>query len=271
MELVTITEKQIGEELVQTVNARELHGFLEIGKIFASWIQYQISRTRLIKNRDYITVQTLSTPNMVSSKSRPQVMIEYHLTIDSAKHVAMISGTEKGFEVREYFIACEKKLKEIYNQKLLSDQSERILELENMLEKKNEDMEIAFKAVMKQKEKIERAKIKVISLNETIQEQEMKYNELMEKCKPALSFLKRYVNSEETQCISDVARILGWQPKELFNLLSADKIIFKRNCIWVPAQKYVNNGLFVINVTQKGYHQTRVTSRGILWISKNYL
>ena len=28
--------------------------------------------------------------------------VDYHLSIDSAKHVAMMCGTDKGFEVRDY-------------------------------------------------------------------------------------------------------------------------------------------------------------------------
>src|SRR5690606_28048169 len=33
---------------------------------------------------------------------------EYHLTIEAGKHIAMMSGTDKGFEVRDYFIECER-------------------------------------------------------------------------------------------------------------------------------------------------------------------
>lgn len=40
---------------------------------------------------------------------------EYVVTIDIAKHLAMIEMTDKGRDVREYFIECEKKL----NQKML--------------------------------------------------------------------------------------------------------------------------------------------------------
>jgi len=36
--------------------------------------------------------------------------LEYALTLEAAKHIAMLSGTDKGFEVREYFIECESKL-----------------------------------------------------------------------------------------------------------------------------------------------------------------
>jgi prophage antirepressor-like protein len=35
--------------------------------------------------------------------------IDYHLTLQGAMHIAMISNTEKGFEVRDYFIECEER------------------------------------------------------------------------------------------------------------------------------------------------------------------
>ena len=39
-------------------------------------------------------------------------MIEYHITLDMAKEVAMIENNKKGREVRQYFITCEKLAKQ---------------------------------------------------------------------------------------------------------------------------------------------------------------
>lgn len=36
---------------------------------------------------------------------------ECYLTLEAAKHIAMLAGTEKGFDVREYFIECERRAK----------------------------------------------------------------------------------------------------------------------------------------------------------------
>lgn len=93
----------------QVVNARELHQFLEISKPFASWIKMQIERCDLMENTDYQALtQKVENPNGVGCSHR----IEYALTIDAAKEVAMMSQTEKGRQARRYFIECEKKLKE---------------------------------------------------------------------------------------------------------------------------------------------------------------
>jgi phage anti-repressor protein len=106
MDLIAIGESNIGGEMVKTVNARLLHAFLEIGKDFSNWIKAQIERARLLENRDYLVfAQKGENPN----GGRPA--LDYHLTIDAGKHVAMMSGTDKGFQVREYFIEVEKRLK----------------------------------------------------------------------------------------------------------------------------------------------------------------
>lgn len=101
--LIPVSSLTVGSELTQTVNARELHSFLEVGKDFSSWIKVQIDRARLVENRDFI-VFTQKGENPTGG--RPSS--EYHLTIESGKHVAMMSGTDKGFEVRDYFIECER-------------------------------------------------------------------------------------------------------------------------------------------------------------------
>ena len=39
--------------------------------------------------------------------------IDYALTLDCAKHIAMIQRNEKGKQARQYFIKCEEKFREI--------------------------------------------------------------------------------------------------------------------------------------------------------------
>jgi anti-repressor protein len=130
-ELITINNGNIGGEAVQTVNARDLHSFLEIGKDFSSWIKAQIERARLNENRDFVKF---------TQKGERQILVEYHLAIDAAKHISMMSGTDKGFDVRDYFLECERRAKGADPITLLNDPatmrtlllsySEKVLQLE---------------------------------------------------------------------------------------------------------------------------------------------
>jgi phage anti-repressor protein len=84
---------------VNTVNARDLWKGLGIKKDFSNWIKAQIERAFLVEGRDFIKV-----PQKGELSKTGQIKQEYFLTIESAKHIAMMSGPEKGYEHREYFI-----------------------------------------------------------------------------------------------------------------------------------------------------------------------
>ena len=69
------------------MNARDLHAFLEVKKDFSDWIKKQIERARLLEGRDYIIF-----PQKGENTGRGRSSLEYHLTIEAAKHIAMMSG-----------------------------------------------------------------------------------------------------------------------------------------------------------------------------------
>ncbi|WP_375681715.1 MULTISPECIES: antA/AntB antirepressor family protein [unclassified Bartonella] len=103
--LIEISEQVIDQETVQTVNARELHTFLAIGKRFATWITNRINQYKFEEGKDYI----LTLPKI--GKRKNVISKEYHLTLDMAKELSMVERNEKGRQARRYFIECEKKLK----------------------------------------------------------------------------------------------------------------------------------------------------------------
>ena len=108
-ELIKLNEQTINNEMVQTVSARELHKFLEVGKDFSTWIKNRLETLGSIENEDYLVVQEVF-PKMGEKGGRPK--IEYYLTLDVAKHIAMMERNDKGKQARQYFIACERKLRE---------------------------------------------------------------------------------------------------------------------------------------------------------------
>lgn len=110
-ELIKIEKSNVGGDLIETVNARELHQFLEVGKMFANWIKDRIEQYNFIENLDYVVFA--ETGNNLSG-GRPSK--EYAISIDMAKELAMVERSDKGREVRRYFIECEKRLKQVTNQ-----------------------------------------------------------------------------------------------------------------------------------------------------------
>ncbi|WP_019221336.1 antA/AntB antirepressor family protein [Bartonella senegalensis] len=103
--LIKITEQIIDQEIIQTVNARELHTFLEIGRDFTTWIKNRIKTYKFVHTKDYI----LTFPK--TGERQNVSMTEYYLTLDMAKELSMVERNEKGRQARRYFIECEKKLK----------------------------------------------------------------------------------------------------------------------------------------------------------------
>ena len=112
-ELIPLQPQTINGNAVETVSARELHAFLEVGKDFSTWIKNRLETLGSVKNEDYVVVENLSSPNSGNAKARPQTLKEYYLTLDVAKHLAMMEKNEKGLQIRQYFIECEKKLREV--------------------------------------------------------------------------------------------------------------------------------------------------------------
>ena len=108
-ELIKLNQAKINNETVQTVNARELHTFMEVGKVFATWIKNRLETLGSVENEDYLVVQEVF-PKMGKKGGRPKT--EYYLTLDVAKHLAMMEKNEKGLQIRQYFIECERKLRE---------------------------------------------------------------------------------------------------------------------------------------------------------------
>ncbi|MFQ3503199.1 antA/AntB antirepressor family protein [Escherichia coli] len=106
-QLIPVFEGTISNEPTLLVNARDLHGFLEVGKDFSNWIRARLNEYGFVENLDYI----LFSPNLAKTPGRRRK--EYHLTLDTAKELAMVERNEKGRQIRRYFIECEKKLRNI--------------------------------------------------------------------------------------------------------------------------------------------------------------
>jgi phage anti-repressor protein len=88
----------------QTVSARALYEFLAPTERFNFWCKRMFSYG-LIENVDFTTVNFLTVVNNSGTKE----IGDYLLTIDAAKHIAMVQRNEKGKQARQYFINVEKR------------------------------------------------------------------------------------------------------------------------------------------------------------------
>ena len=111
-ELIKIEKREIGLELVNSVNSRELHKALEIKKDYSNWMKQQIGTLGLEENVDYL-INALKGENKTTGETRGRKSIDYIITTDTAKHISMASRTPKGKEVRRYFIEVEKRVSDV--------------------------------------------------------------------------------------------------------------------------------------------------------------
>ena len=143
MELIKIIERE-GRQLV---SGRELHEFLEIRTKYKDWFRRMVEYG-FEEEIDFIRVaQKRATNNL---KNPVTTVIDHAISIDMAKEISMIQRTEKGKVARQYFINCEKKLKEVKKLspmelmelqfKALKEQKEKISQVENRVDKLEEDM-----------------------------------------------------------------------------------------------------------------------------------
>ena len=97
MELIKLTKNEQG---IETVNARELHAFLEVKTRFNDWISNRISEFGFAENKDFVSL----TENLVTGGKQNI----FHISIDMAKELSMLERNDKGKQARLYFIECER-------------------------------------------------------------------------------------------------------------------------------------------------------------------
>ncbi len=113
-EIATILEYQVLLPILQSdesdakVNARDLHKQLNNGWKFTDWTENRIKSYRLIKDVDY---STISRKYEIGGFTESKDILDYILTLDCAKQLAMVERTDIGALVRRYFIIIEKSFK----------------------------------------------------------------------------------------------------------------------------------------------------------------
>ncbi len=118
------------------VSARELHEFLEIKSKFADWIKNRIEKYDFSEISDYI-----SFSKILENGGRE---IQYCLSINMAKELAMVENNHQGKKARQYFISCEDKLKQI-QELIIQQQFDSLQSLEKDIANNRNDVDNIMK------------------------------------------------------------------------------------------------------------------------------
>ncbi|EKP4127080.1 antA/AntB antirepressor family protein [Campylobacter coli] len=137
MQIQIYNDKTIGAE-INSANAREIFQFLNSEQEYSNWIKNRISHYNFIENQDYII-------ELVYTKGRPRK--EYYITLDMAKELCMVENNEKGRQARRYFIECEKRLKNLEQEKMQKLAFRQSLGYKSQLKQQKEKYENKIKAL----------------------------------------------------------------------------------------------------------------------------
>lgn len=222
-ELIKITKKD-GNSVV---SARDLHSFLEIGRDFTSWCKAMFEYG-FTENVDYSLTNLGEPDNQLFTNPRPK--IDYALTLDCAKEIAMIQRTDKGKQARLYFINCEKMLNAGLSHNIPSSYAQALLEAGRL----------------------------ALELESTTKQ--------LEKAKPKIDFFDQVADSKDAIDLGSAAKVLniGMGRNKLFDFLRKESILMSNN---LPYQQFQDMGWFRVieqkYTTPKG--ETHINTKTLVY------
>ncbi len=103
-QLIPVFNGALGDRQQQLCDAQDLHTFLSVQTRFNDWVARRIEQYGFIEGEDFYSFLSKS------EGGRPST--QYHLTLDTAKELAMVENNDQGRQVRRYFIAMEREARE---------------------------------------------------------------------------------------------------------------------------------------------------------------
>lgn len=239
--LINLTRRQIGSDAVETVNARDLHAFLEVGRDFTNWLKDRIEQYGFAENADFVVFANSGENPRGGRPAR-----EYAITLDMAKELAMVERNERGKQARQYFIECERRAKAVAVDPVVA---------------------LNDPATMRGL---------LLSYSERVLQLESANAELV----PKAEALDRIASARGSLCITDAAKALQVAPRELFQYLHEQHWIFRRQggAGWLGYSERAKAGLLEHKVTTvaqpDGYErvteQVRITPAGLAKLARTF-
>lgn len=243
-QIIPLSTSSLDNQQVQTVNARDLHGFLEVKSNYRDWIRNRIADFGFVENQDFVSfAKNLAKPN----GGRPST--EYHLTLGMAKELCMVERNAKGKQARLYFIECERVAREAQN----------ALALPNFT-----DPAQAARAWAIEYEQRQAAENKALQLTRQI-----------EADKPKVDLAETFLDTTGAYLIRVVAKAVGMKPKKLYawmrekGLMNANNEAYarftERGILRTVPSFYDANGERRCSLT------TRITAKGVNYIHEKLI
>ena len=227
----------------QMVSARELHSALEVSKRFSAW--FETYSNTFIEGEDYKGAYLKVQSNQYGGEKELQ---DYNMTVDMAKHICLMSRTEKGKQCRQYLIDLEKAW--------------------------NTPEQVMARALRIADRQIEELKSHNLQLKQKI-----------EADKPKTIFADAVSTSKTSILVGDLAKLIcqnGYQigQKRLFSWLRDNGYLVKSGSSYnMPMQRYVEQGLFEVKESNvqnpdgsvRTTRTTKVTGKGQVYFVNKFI
>ncbi len=221
-----------------TVSARELHEALGVASRFSRW--FDSNKELFVEGEDY----NKCTSSTVVNNGARRELEDYSMSVLMAKHICLMSRTEKGKRCRDYLIDLEKAW--------------------------NTPEQIMARALKMANHSIESLKDRCKFLGEQVVEQQQIITELQ----PKANYVDMILQSKSLVTITQIAKDYGMSGRKLNKILKELKIQYKVGGQWVLYSKYQNGGYVhsrTIDITRTDGRadvamQTEWTQKGRLFL-----
>ncbi|MDE6182286.1 MAG: phage antirepressor KilAC domain-containing protein [Eubacteriales bacterium] len=238
-----ILKIELNENQEPIISGRELHERLEVKTQYTKWFERMIEYG-FVENIDFVAI----SQKRLTVQGNETTYTDHALKLDMAKEIAMLQRSEKGKEIRQYFIQVEKEY--------------------------NSPEKIMARALHIANNQINDLRLTNTELEETIKKQQ-----------PKVLFAEAVETSETSILVGELAKILKQKgfnigQNKLFELLRKDGYLMKQGSSKnMPTQKAMDMGLFEIkesivaqpNGTTRVTKTPKVTGKGQVYFVNKYL
>jgi anti-repressor protein len=200
----------------QTVSARELHKELGIEKRFSAW--FETNAQGFIEGEDFTTV-LVGTEVQNNGGTQYRELTDHEITIDMAKHICLMSRTDKGKQCRQYLIDLEKAWntpEQVFARALkMADKTIAKLKQDySVLEERTEELET----------------------------ENISMSHMIEEMKPKITYLDVILESKSTVTVTQIAQDYGMSAKAFNKVLNQLHIQHKVGGQWILYAEHQHNG-----------------------------